>query len=91
MLVILAPDDRSRFFAGVPITGAMETIPDESFLDPFKRSGISRRGFGQSAMKGGVKDRELRHLAAQDFPAGPDPGQAVEDCGAAPVLQVFRS
>jgi hypothetical protein len=63
MLVILATDNLGRSLAGVPKTGTMEPVSDESFLNPFKRSGISSRSLGQGAMKGRVKDRELRHLA----------------------------
>jgi hypothetical protein len=55
VLVIQATDNFSGFFAGVPKTGAVETIPHESFLNPLKRSRVARRGFGQGAMKGRVK------------------------------------
>src|SRR5271166_864611 len=77
VLVILATDNPSRSLAGVPKAGPMETVSDESFLNPLKRSGISSRSLGQRAMKRRVKDRELRHLAAQNFSANRDSDQAV--------------
>jgi hypothetical protein len=77
VLVVLATDNPGRSLAGVPKAGPMETVSDESFLNPLKRSGISRRSLGQRAMKGRVKDRELRHLATENFSANRDSDQAV--------------
>jgi hypothetical protein len=77
MLVILATENLSGSSAGVPKTGAMETVSHQFFPNPFKRSGISGRSLGQGAMKGRVKDRELWHLAAQDCATSRDSGQTV--------------
>src|SRR3974377_850666 len=70
VLVIPAADNLGRSSAGIPKAGPMETVSDESFLNPLKRSGISSRGLGQRAMKGRVTDSESRHLAAQNFSPG---------------------
>src|SRR5271165_1226608 len=51
ILVTLATDNLSRSLAGVPKAGPMESVSDESFLNPVKRSGISSRSLGQRAMK----------------------------------------
>ena len=46
----------------VLMADAMEAIAQDALLEPFIRSRVDDRFQGKVAVKGGVKDRHLRHV-----------------------------